>query len=243
MSERVAWFSAGVSSFVTCYLGNPDRIVYINVAEQHPDSLRFLADCEELLKKPIEIIGSLDYKQSAYEVFKEKKFIHSAHYAPCTQMLKKRVRQEWETHNLTDGTVYLWGYDADETARAERVKKNSVVPCEFPLIEKGFHKSDCHGLAERLGLRRPKMYDLGYPNNNCIGCVKGGMGYWNHIRKDFPETFERMSELEQEIGHHAIKETFLKDLDESRGRKQIEVFPTCGFACADEMDGGASDGI
>ena len=37
---------------------------------------------------------------------------------------------------------------------------------------------------------RPLMYDLGYPNNNCIGCVKGGMGYWNHIRKDFPEVFE-----------------------------------------------------
>ena len=31
------------------------------------------------------------------------------------------------------------------------------------------------------------MYDLGYPNNNCIGCIKGGMGYWNRIRKDFPD--------------------------------------------------------
>ncbi len=35
------------------------------------------------------------------------------------------------------------------------------------------------------------MYDLGYPNNNCIGCVKGGMGYWNKIRKDFPEVFQK----------------------------------------------------
>ena len=42
------------------------------------------------------------------------------------------------------------------------------------------------------------MYDMGYPNNNCIGCVKGGMGYWNHIRKDFPEVFDSRAKLERE---------------------------------------------
>lgn len=35
------------------------------------------------------------------------------------------------------------------------------------------------------------MYDLGYANNNCIGCVKGGIGYWNKIRIDFPEESDR----------------------------------------------------
>lgn len=39
---RVALFSAGCSSFVAAYYGNPDRIVYIDVANQHPDSMRFL---------------------------------------------------------------------------------------------------------------------------------------------------------------------------------------------------------
>ena len=32
---------------------------------------------------------------------------------------------------------------------------------------------------------------MGYNNNNCIGCIKGGMGYWNKIRVDFPEVFEK----------------------------------------------------
>lgn len=35
---RVAWFSSGCSSFVAAYYGEPDRIVYIDVANQHPDS-------------------------------------------------------------------------------------------------------------------------------------------------------------------------------------------------------------
>lgn len=49
---RVAWFSSGCSSFVAAYYGNPDRIVYVDVANQHPDSMRFLRDAKRTKKKP-----------------------------------------------------------------------------------------------------------------------------------------------------------------------------------------------
>lgn len=39
-----------------------------------------------------------------------------------------------------------------------------------------FYEKDCHALAKQLGFKRPAIYDLGYPNNNCVGCTKGGMG-------------------------------------------------------------------
>lgn len=44
------------------------------------------------------------------------------------------------------------------------------------------------------------MYKQGYQNNNCIGCPKGGMGYWNKIRVDYPEHFERMAALQRKLG-------------------------------------------
>ena len=75
------------------------------------------------------------------------------------------------------------------------------------------------------------MYDLGYPNNNCIGCVKGGMGYWNRIRRDFPEVFERMAGIEREIGHSCINGVYLDELEPNRGNMNTEVFPECSFAC------------
>lgn len=50
---RVAWFSSGCSSFVAAYYGEPDRIVYIDVANQHPDSMRFLRDAERFLGREI----------------------------------------------------------------------------------------------------------------------------------------------------------------------------------------------
>lgn len=75
------------------------------------------------------------------------------------------------------------------------------------------------------------MYEIGYPNNNCVGCVKGGMGYWNRIRRDFPDVFERMASLEREIGHSCINGVYLDELDPERGNMNTEVMPECSFAC------------
>lgn len=103
---------------------------------------------------------------------------------------------KWEREH-PDHHTYVWGYDLNEKNRADRVcEALSDYDHEFPLIEHGLTKQEAHGIADRLGLKRPIMYDLGYPNNNCIGCPKGAMGYWNKIRADFPEVFERRARQE-----------------------------------------------
>jgi hypothetical protein len=75
------------------------------------------------------------------------------------------------------------------------------------------------------------MYDLGYRNNNCIGCVKGGMGYWNKIRKDFPEVFKARAEQEREVGHSCINGVYLDELEPDRGRFDDEVLEECSIFC------------
>lgn len=80
------------------------------------------------------------------------------------------------------------------------------------------------------------MYDMGYPNNNCIGCVKGGMGYWNHIRVDFTEVFESRAKLERLVGHSILKDrngnpVYLDELEPNRGNMNMEVFPDCSIMC------------
>lgn len=232
---KVSWFSAGVSSFIACYLSKDvDKVIYIDIANQHPDSMRFVHDCEDLLGRDIEILRSEKYS-SVDDVIERKRYINGPSGAPCTMELKKRVRQKWERENF-DRFTYVWGYDRDERARAERMDAASIAANEFPLIEHGLSKADCHAICESLGLRRPVMYDLGYPNNNCVGCVKGGMGYWNHIRRDFPDVFARRAEQERSIGHSCIKGVFLDELAPDRGRMDMEVMPSCSFMCG---DGGA----
>ena len=147
--------------------------------------------------------------------------------------MKKRVRKEWEAVHSDFELTYVWGFDLKERARAERtVEANPQAEHEFPLIEKYLSKEDVHGLFERnFNFKRPAMYEMGYPNNNCIGCVKGGMGYWNRIRKDFPDVFKSRSELERKVGYSIFKECYLDELDPARGNMNTEIFPECGIMC------------
>lgn len=228
---KICWFSCGISSFVACYLAKDiDKIIYTHVPDQHPDSLRFLHDCEKLLGREIEPIQSNKYID-VNDVIEKTRCINTPFGAPCTKWLKKQVRRDWEALNPEHHT-YVWGYDVNEKHRADSIiKALSDYDHEFPLIEQGLTKSECHGIADKLGLKRPLMYDLGYPNNNCIGCVKGGMGYWNKIRIDFPKVFERRAKLEREIGHSCINGVYLDELEPDRGRMDMEVMEDCTIAC------------
>jgi len=231
MTKEVSWFSGGVSSFIACYLREDtlDEIVYIDIDDQHPDTIRFLKDCEEVLGKEITILKSPI--ANVENVVRKSKFINSPYGAPCTKILKKKVRQEWEKKQ-SEVITYVWGYDSTEQHRAKRLAE-SMWEYEhvFPLIEHNLSKNEVHGLLFKLGVKRPAMYDMGYKNNNYVGCVKGGMGYWNKIRKDFLEVFESRAKLEREIGASCIKGVFLDELDQNRGRLENEIMSECGIMC------------
>lgn len=229
---KVCWISAGISSFIAGYLaGDVDEWIYIDISDQHPDSLRFICDVEKIIKKKITILKSQEF-DSVEEVIKKYKYVNSPYGAPCTGMLKKAVRKKWENEHLDYQLTYVWGMDMEEKKRAENIVKNfPEFKHEFPLIDRHLSKQDAHALAERIGIRRPVMYDMGYSNNNCIGCLKGGKGYWNKIRKDFPTVFQSRAKLEREIGHSCINGTFLDELDPDAGRMEKEIMQDCGIMC------------
>ena len=231
---NVCWISAGVSSFVAGYLARNviDKFIYIDIQDQHPDSIRFIKDCEKVLDKQIEILQS-PYKsvegacKGAGVICSQKNFFY-----PCTNYLKKRVRKEWELHFQDYQLVYYWGMDIDEVNRAQRlIDSNPSQIQRFPLIEKGLTKQEAHGICSSLGIKRPLMYDLGYNNNNCVGCLKGGMGYWNKIRVDFPDVFNSRAKLERLLGSSILKEFYLDELPPDRGRMTHEVMTDCDIFC------------
>ncbi len=213
--------------------GDVDEWIYIDIADQHEDSLRFIHDCEKVIGKEITILRSSKYRnvEECVQAFGWFRNVHN-HFYPCTNRLKKEVRKIWEAEHRDCELTYVWGFDAKEKNRAERtIEANPQAEHEFPLIDKNLSKEDVHAMLDDLGIRRPKMYVMGYPNNNCIGCIRGGMGYWNKIRKDFPEVFESRSRLERRLGHSILKECYLDELDPNRGNMNMEIFPECSIMC------------
>ena len=236
---RVAWFSAGVSSAVAVKLalGEIDRIIYTHIEDQHEDTLRFLRDCEEWFNRPIEILRS-PYKTVENAILNAggRGYINGPHGAACTRILKKRVRQEWEMEQGGIPLVYFWGMDAAEAKRAQRLVQSMPKQSHRePLIERGICKEEAHQMLKAAGIKRPAMYELGYRNNNCIGCVKGGASYFNRIRVTHPKVFAERAALERRVGAACMKRNkkplWLDELDPKAGRNQPPICGECGIMC------------
>jgi 3'-phosphoadenosine 5'-phosphosulfate sulfotransferase (PAPS reductase)/FAD synthetase len=236
--RTLVWFSAGAASAVAAKLTiantSPEDelvIAYTNPGSEHPDNERFIKDCEEWFGHPVVRLRSKKYVDT-WQVFEERRFIVSPYGALCTAELKKKVRYDFE--RPTDRQVF--GYTAEEKHRADRFREqNPGVDLITPLITHGLTKSDCLAMIDRAGIELPAMYKLGYQNNNCIGCPKGGMGYWNKIRRDFPDTFLRMSLLERHLDATVLrskgKPVFLDELDPDRGNHADEPSFECSLLC------------
>lgn len=233
----VIWFSCGAASATAAWLtlqdhhGNGAELVYCDTGSEHPDNHRFLRDCEEWLGQKVTILKSDKY-QDTWQVFKERRYLSGPKGALCTTELKKIPRFKYQQAD----DIQVFGYVKGEESRAERFRmQNFDVDMRAPLIESGYTKAMCLDKIREVGIELPAMYRLGYQNNNCIGCVKGGAGYWNKIRRDFPEVFKRMAEQERELGASILRKNgerlFLDTLHPNAGRYLKEPEPACSLLC------------
>ena len=138
-------------------------------------------------------------------MWEKNKYISGIAGAPCTLLLKKRIREDYEK----PGDIQIMGYTIEEQHRVDRfIDANADVSLETPLIEKGLNKQDCLAMIQNAGIELPEMYKLGYKNNNCMGCVKASSpAYWKKIKQDFPKRFEIMRAFEIMTGASICKAT------------------------------------
>lgn len=241
------WFSCGAASAVAAketlrrYRDVATiRILNNPVAEEDEDNRRFLFDVENWLRVRIEtVLNSKWPEASAEEVWAKRRGMSFPNGAPCTVELKKQARQEWERDNRADWHVL--GFTADEKKRHERFvlsERENVLPV---LIEGGITKQDCYDILRDAGLRLPRIYEMGYPNANCIGCVKAtSPTYWNHVRAVHPEVFDRRASQSRELGvrlaRHKGKRVFLDELPaDAKGRPMKGLDFECGIFCEEKQ--------
>jgi hypothetical protein len=242
--QKIAvWFSCGAASAVAAKLTverfgatNDVRIINNPVAEEDEDNRRFMADVAAWIGRPIEIALNANYPSgSAVEVWEKRKFMAGTMGAPCTAELKKAARQQWEAIHRPDWHVL--GFTNDEKHRHERftlTERGNVIPV---LIDARISKAECFEILSRAGVKMPAIYKRGYPNANCIGCVKAtSPTYWNHVRKEDPEVFQARAEQSRRLGaklvRHKGQRLFLDELpNNARGEPMRDMNFECGLFC------------
>jgi 3'-phosphoadenosine 5'-phosphosulfate sulfotransferase (PAPS reductase)/FAD synthetase len=248
VSRVLAWFSCGSASAVAAKLavekyGDRCEVVYCDtLAYEHPDNRRFMADVERWLGVPITILRSDTYTD-IFDVFRRTRWLVGPNGARCTTELKKNVRTAYQRPD----DLHVFGLTVDEFDRSVRFRRNNHdVALELPLIDALITKAECHRRIAAAGIEMPAMYRLGYDNNNCIGCVKGGTAYWNKIRRDFPEAFDRMAKVERELNAAICKREYVADGKRIRERVFLDELPPdaddgqgtldmeCGVTCPSE---------
>jgi len=237
------WFSCGAASAVAAkktieMFGNNNHIRVVNnpIREEHEDNQRFLKDVENWLGLEIEYAINPKFPdQSCQTVWEERKYMAGNFGAPCTLHLKKNARQVWEAKNQSDYIVL--GFTADEEKRATRFKLTQRDNLLAVLIDEGITKQGCFDILLDAGIELPKIYSLGFPNANCIGCVKASSPtYWNLVRKTFPDVFQQRLELSDKLGANLVrykgKRIPLKELPpNAKGRNLKSYDLECGIFC------------
>lgn len=243
----VCQFSCGAASAVATKLALAkygDRAMVLNafIEEEHPDNRRFAADCEKWFGRKIVNLRDTKYDASAIKVFETVGYIKGRHGAACTTRIKRGLLRQFEQPN----DVLVLGYTAEEQHRFDDWIENwPDRPIIAPLIDWGLTKEDCKAMVMRAGIELPMMYRMGYDNANCIGCVKGGLGYFRAIREDFPDQFERLAQAEDKVaqlhgdGAYILRyrsgplkgERFpLRELPDGPIHRG-EPIPSCGLIC------------
>lgn len=241
----VCRFSCGAASAVATKLAlgeyPPERVLVVNafIVEEHEDNRRFLADCEKWFDFPITVIRDERYGASTDRVWTERGYMKGLRFSPCSHYLKRELLG---SISLPDD-INVIGFTIEEQDRFDDLRDH--FPQErflAPLIDRGLTKGDCLSIVSAAGIELPFMYRKGYQNANCIGCPKGGQNYWQAIRRDFPERFEKIAAIQESIGPGAYFLRFrsgprkdermgLKELPAGNGNMAEEPSFSCSFFC------------
>ena len=241
MPRILAWFSCGAASAVNAKLcvekyGSDCEVLYCDTfAYEHPDNRRFFDQVQDWLGVEIKILRSPRYRD-IYDVFYSTGYLVGPAGARCTTELKKNVRKRYQ--HVDD--IQSLGYTAEEKTRITRLRNEFwETKWIFPLYSNRLTKYRCKQRIADAGIALPAMYRLGFENNNCIGCVKGGMGYWNRIRVHFPGMFWKMASAERDLNVAINKRyidgkrvrIFLDELDPDAGLREPVEPMDCGVIC------------
>jgi len=238
--RHIVMFSGGVGSWGAAKrvaerhgTGNL-TLLFADTLMEDGDLYRFLVEAAENVFAPAapDLVRVADGR-TPWEVFHDERFLGNSRFDPCSKILKRQLVDRWLADNCGPAeTVVYVGIDWTEEHRFVRLRdRRSAVGwryeaplCEPPYIIKDALFAD----LKAAGIRRPRLYDMGFAHNNCGGfCIKAGHGHFATLLRTMPEVYARHEAEEEKIRDLLGDVSILTD--RKGGRKKKQARPTCAY--------------
>lgn len=212
-------------------------LLFHDTKEEDEDTYRFLWQMAAALNHPI---TERSDGRSVTEVCRDEGALANDHMAFCSRILKaepgERYIQELRDSGV-DEIIKVVGFSIHEWERVQRSHAHAErngYRVVFPMWSGPTSKQDCVDWSVcQMGVQPSRMYEWS-DHANCVGCLRGGKAYFLKVKEVRPDVFQQRMELEEEFGHHIVKEGFLKDLSPLKRRVNRRESITIGpCACGD----------
>jgi hypothetical protein len=233
MRRVVVGFSGGVTSAwcagwaLRTYPREEVILMWHDTKEEHPDTYRFIHEMAAALDMPI---TERSDGRSVTQVFRDEGFLGNNQNSMCSRILKQDQGNLFirELKDAGYEVVKVVGMSAKEPKRVARQAALALeggFTLRMPMIETDTTKQEAVDWVLSIGVKPSAMYCWS-EHANCVGCVKGGMAYWQAVAKHAPEVFAQRVALEEEFGHGILRggdrEHYpLKDLVNIRLKRQV----------------------
>lgn len=224
--KHIVMYSGGIGSWATANrvaqkYGTEDLILlFTDTKIEDEDLYRFIDETHKQLGGELHKIAD---GRDVWELFKDVRFIGNSRSAPCSRILKQDTSRKWIEANFKPEECILYlGIDWSEGHRVNAPKKNWLpYTVEFPMTEEPYlSKEDMLQMLDAIGIKRPRLYELGFHHNNCGGfCVRAGQGHFANLLEKLPERYLYHEQKEQEL-----REYLGKDLSILRKQKKLQKY-------------------
>lgn len=184
--------SGGLASAANALLahesGEPFVMWFADTTVEDDDLYRMVYDIECLNLAPL---IRLKDGRDPWDVFVDVGYIGNSKTAPCSRILKTDLIEKSINiiYPITDPIIIGFSYDEEERAiRRWAPRPVRSLIAEYRLSGAAVEELVCG----KYGIKRPRLYDMGFPHNNCSGaCPRAGQGQFARLLDLRPEVYAK----------------------------------------------------
>lgn len=227
--KHIVMFSGGVGSWaaakrVVKWHGTDNlTLLFTDVLMEDEDLYRFIKEAASNVGG--EFIRLVEGR-TPWQVFTDTRFLGTSRVDPCSRILKREMATAWvRKHCDPDDTILYLGIDWTEIHRLERSQRFWKPWCvEAPMCDEPWiDKPDILTALRAEDIKPPRLYDMGFPHNNCGGfCIKAGQAHFKLLLGKMPERYRYHEEQEEKLRQYLLanpKKTGTWDVSILRDRR------------------------